>query len=128
MPLSLITVMERMTVANQMISLVGSLQEDPFSPEHVPIPLAPPKAQEDVAVEDDFPEELENTDEEDGFEALSRMRENALAAENAKKDVLDDQEDNKKKKKKRKKHELEGDIESESPKKVKKKKVPKEKE
>ena len=26
----------RLTIANQMLSLVGSLQEDPFSPDHVP--------------------------------------------------------------------------------------------
>ena len=28
--------MHRLTVANQMLSLVGSIQPDPFSPEHVP--------------------------------------------------------------------------------------------
>ena len=34
--LNVFSLSHRLTVANQMLSLVGSIQPDPFSPEHVP--------------------------------------------------------------------------------------------
>lgn len=107
-----------------MLSLLGSLQEDPFSPEHVPIPVASSRAREDV-IPDDVPEELVDSDEEDGFDALKKSNDNALAVKKGKEAVIESQEeDGKKKKKKRKKSDTEG-IPETGGKKPKKKKVAK---
>ena len=74
----------RMTIANQMLSLVGSIQLDPFSPDHVPqatTTTAPAATQRkavpqshsvserevDAMIEDD-----EDDSDEDAFRALSK--------------------------------------------------------
>lgn len=67
----------RLTVANQMLSLVGSIQPDPFSPEHVPqvkpdraaqSPLPSPRLLSELAESEgteEWPEETMETREEE---------------------------------------------------------------
>src|SRR5258707_10668802 len=61
---------QRLTVANQMLSLVGSIQPDPFSPEHVPqskpdraaqSPQPPPRLLSEPVESDEMEEGLEET-------------------------------------------------------------------
>ena len=65
----------RLTVANQMLSLVGSIQPDPFSPEHVP------QAKPDKAAQSPQPsprllsEPVESEGMEEGMEETMAMRE-----------------------------------------------------
>ncbi len=65
----------RLTVANQMLSLVGSIQPDPFSPEHVP------QAKQDRAVQSPQPsprllsELAESEGLEEGLEETMETRE-----------------------------------------------------
>ncbi|KAG6868108.1 hypothetical protein C0993_007518 [Termitomyces sp. T159_Od127] len=80
-----------LTVANEMLSLLGSIQSDPFSPEHVPEsgPAAKPNPTEseleraDVRDEIQSEEEDESDGDEDTFKALGKMSEDALAQEKA---------------------------------------------
>jgi DNA-directed RNA polymerase I subunit RPA43 len=60
----------RLTIANQMLSLVGSIQPDPFSPEHVPqakpdrtaqSPQPSPRLLSELAESEGMEEELEET-------------------------------------------------------------------
>ncbi|KAF5385752.1 hypothetical protein D9615_002481 [Tricholomella constricta] len=80
-----------LTVANEMLSLLGSIQPDPFSPEHRPESSAAEKhptesEMEDIEVEHEMElqeedeEELES-DEEDTFKTLGKMTDEAAAAE-----------------------------------------------
>ncbi|KAF7793962.1 hypothetical protein EIP86_005086 [Pleurotus ostreatoroseus] len=84
-----------LTIANQMLSLVGSIQSDPFSPTHVPdnsivtvtstAPRRPVQAEpQDIAMDEDEGGEegeaaAENESDEDAFEALGRMGDEATA-------------------------------------------------
>lgn len=57
----------RLTVANEMVSLVGSIQPDPFSPQHVRKPnTTTPVIQEAVEPEGD-------SEEEDDMDATDRV-------------------------------------------------------
>ncbi|KIJ67752.1 hypothetical protein HYDPIDRAFT_165588 [Hydnomerulius pinastri MD-312] len=89
-----------LTVANEMLSLQGSIQPDPFSPEHVPqtgnqhtgsrasTPASPPtttissarnntSSQLPRPEEDDQTEENEDDEEEDGFKHLAKLTDEA---------------------------------------------------
>ncbi|KAI0769756.1 hypothetical protein BD413DRAFT_556633 [Trametes elegans] len=84
-----------LTIANQMLSLVGSIQADPFSPEHVPkAPVTtatsgskpqPGSRPETVALSerevDALIEEADETDDEDAFQKLGRLGDEAEAAQ-----------------------------------------------
>lgn len=73
----------RMTIANQMLSLLGSVQPDPFSPDHVPRPEQPQSTSHDLRassplenVLDDMEGPLESdAEEEDPFVEASKLRE-----------------------------------------------------
>ena len=77
---------DRFTIANQMLSLQGSLHDDPFSPLHVPAPM---KANSERAASESstavvrayVEEEEEEESEVDTFEKLGRMADEAEAAE-----------------------------------------------
>ncbi|KAI5120336.1 hypothetical protein M0805_009412 [Coniferiporia weirii] len=74
-----------LTVANQMLSLVGSVQPDPFSPEHVPQPAIATNVSAPTYDEEDGEEEhgleqhdqLDDSDEEDPFSHLGQARQEA---------------------------------------------------
>lgn len=78
-------------MANQMLSIIGSIQLNPFSPEHVPKRAAPisPESQEanevlnqlidEQAQEDDLGED--SNEENDRFRRLGRMADAAKRAE-----------------------------------------------
>ncbi|RXW13227.1 hypothetical protein EST38_g12626 [Candolleomyces aberdarensis] len=65
-----------LTVANEMLSLVGSIQEDPFSPAHVPFASAssppPEETEERLPPSDEVMEDLDSEEEEDTFRLLKR--------------------------------------------------------
>lgn len=77
----------RLTIANQMLSLIGSIQADPFSPEHLPdhtIQTTAPKAQRQPKVPEPEPvvedeDEAAASEEEDTFQALGRLGDEAVA-------------------------------------------------
>ena len=91
-----------MTVANQMLSLKGSLQPDPFSPHHVPQPAVPSAQLDDEADEAEerevsatlpsqhSPEDAgavdDSDDEEDPFAHLNLVRDEAVAAKEREKE------------------------------------------
>lgn len=57
------TRLDRLTVANEMLSLVGSLQDDPFSAEHIGPSVKTVLEEsdiEDIEVERSLEEEIEN--------------------------------------------------------------------
>lgn len=95
-----------------MLSLVGSIQPDPFSPEHVPqatVGSKPKSTEESHKVEDgelaeDMIAEEESSDEEDPFAALGRAKEEAAEVDKAKKaqEQLKLKGDKKRKKKEKK--------------------------
>lgn len=82
-----------LTIANQMLSLVGSIQPDPFSSEHVPKaplttatsnsqrtngPSQPPSAHLSEREVDAMMEEAEdNSDDEDPFQSLGKLADDA---------------------------------------------------
>ncbi|KAG6852231.1 hypothetical protein C0991_001810 [Blastosporella zonata] len=76
-----------LTVANEMLSLLGSVQPDPFSPEHVPqngpAGKASPTQSEEVEDEIDLEEEELESDDEDTFKTLGKLSDEAAAAEAA---------------------------------------------
>ncbi|RDB16806.1 DNA-directed RNA polymerase I subunit rpa43 [Hypsizygus marmoreus] len=83
-----------LTVANEMLSLLGSIQPDPFSPAHVPETGSSPKtdhAESDMEEvqrevepgEDEEEDEDEVGSDEDTFAALGKMTDRAAAAEAA---------------------------------------------
>lgn len=109
----------RLTVANEMLSLQGSIQPDPFSPEHVPHPdkvALPPhfsqdeesevEAQEGGGKEDD---EGEEESDEDGFKHLVRLTDEAQASQKAKRA----KEEAERLKKANKRKRRDGDVEGE---------------
>ncbi|KAG5342924.1 hypothetical protein C0989_005873 [Termitomyces sp. Mn162] len=79
-----------LTVANEMLSLLGSIQSDPFSPEHLPESGPAAKAspteseleraevQNEIQLADD-----DESDDEDTFKTLGKMSEDAAAQEKA---------------------------------------------
>jgi len=77
-------------MANQMLSVIGSIQPDPFSPEHVPKKAAPvtPESEEAEEVLNQLvtgsavADDLEDSDEEDdAFRRLGKMADEAKRAE-----------------------------------------------
>lgn len=81
----------RLTIANQMLSVIGSIQPDPFSPEHVPkrTASASPESEEaDEVLQQLVTESVaagdleEDSDEEDDpFQRLGKMADEAKRAE-----------------------------------------------
>ncbi|KAG6917424.1 hypothetical protein DXG01_002510 [Tephrocybe rancida] len=87
-----------LTVANEMLSLLGSIQSDPFSPEHVPESGPAAKAspgdseleRAEVANEIELGEEAEEDEldsDEDTFQTLGKTSDEAAAAEAARRDA-----------------------------------------
>ncbi|OSX66089.1 hypothetical protein POSPLADRAFT_1064586 [Postia placenta MAD-698-R-SB12] len=81
-----------LTIANQMLSLVGSIQLDPFSPKHIPTHSTPTTSDPQAAARTSGPAEItenlqelgldEDVDsEEDTFGMLGRMGDEAAARE-----------------------------------------------
>ena len=81
----------RLTIANQMLSVIGSIQPDPFSPEHIPKRTAPASPESDEAnevlnqlvIEPAIAGDLEedSDDEDDAFRRLGKMADEAKRAE-----------------------------------------------
>ncbi|KAH8119076.1 hypothetical protein DFH11DRAFT_1696937, partial [Phellopilus nigrolimitatus] len=92
-----------LTVANQMLSLVGSIQPDPFSPEHVPKPAVAKNSETDEEPDDGN----EESDEEDPFSNLARAAKDADEREAAEKEQKARDKEEKKRKKKEKKEKKE---------------------
>jgi DNA-directed RNA polymerase I subunit RPA43 len=80
----------RLTMANQMLSVIGSIQPDPFSPEHVPkrtAPISPESEEADEVLNqltgrtpgDDLGEDSD--EENDAFRRLGEMADEAKRAE-----------------------------------------------
>ena len=117
----------RLTIANQMLSLVGSIQPDPFSPEHVPqatVTTASAAATSRSVSEREVDalmaeSEGEESDEDmDPFQKLGKM-----ADEEAQRAREAQEETRKEKKRKRKEGKGQGDATSTGEKKSKKKKT-----
>ena len=79
----------RLTMANQMLSVIGSIQPDPFSPEHVPKRTAPvsPESEEadevlnQLVMESAVADELEDSDEANNtFRRLGKRADEAKRA------------------------------------------------
>ncbi|KAI0313892.1 hypothetical protein OF83DRAFT_1139372 [Amylostereum chailletii] len=62
-----------LTIANQMLSLVGSLHSDPFSPAHVPQSMQSQRATSPAPL-DDLPEEAPSSDEDEEAAGHSTMQ------------------------------------------------------
>ncbi|KAI0779385.1 hypothetical protein C8Q74DRAFT_1258721 [Fomes fomentarius] len=125
-----------LTIANQMLSLVGSIQPDPFSPEHVPKaplttavsnsqrtngPSQPPSAHLSEREVDAMMEEAEdNSDDEDPFQSLGKL------ADDAERRAKEAKEEGVQKEKKRKRKQGKGkdgaEVDASTEKKAKKKK------
>ncbi|TFK91329.1 hypothetical protein K466DRAFT_515489 [Polyporus arcularius HHB13444] len=115
-----------LTIANQMLSLVGSIQPDPFSPEHVPkatVTTAPSQSAsahlserevDAMMAEDDIPE---SDDDLDPFQKLGK-----LADEEERRARKAQEEGQKEKKRKRKEEKAQDAATSAGEKKSKKKK------
>jgi DNA-directed RNA polymerase I subunit RPA43 len=76
----------RLTVANEMLSLLGSIQVDPFSPAHVPGPStkATQFVSDDEVQQDEPPvisEDGDDESDEDTFQQLGRKADEAAAQE-----------------------------------------------
>ncbi|KAL5485320.1 hypothetical protein ACEPAI_7962 [Sanghuangporus weigelae] len=108
-----------MTVANQMLSLRGSLQPDPFSPLHVQQP-AVPSTQLEIEVDEEDEREVnaslidqrsatgaleDSDDEEDPFAHLNLARDEAMQREAAAKEREQEEKAKEKEEKKRRKKE-----------------------
>ncbi|EGO00060.1 hypothetical protein SERLA73DRAFT_34696, partial [Serpula lacrymans var. lacrymans S7.3] len=99
-----------LTVANEMLSLQGSIQPDPFSPEHALVALKakspPPAPASNVTLdEEDELEENENDEDDDfdTFEQLGRLGDEAEAAQLRQKEEEAAQASKEKREKKEKK-------------------------
>ncbi|GJE94424.1 DNA-directed RNA polymerase I subunit rpa43 [Phanerochaete sordida] len=122
-----------LTIANQMLSLIGSIQADPFSPEHAPDhsvqTTAPKKPKQRTAPEPKPPVEvLEILDEdadsdEDTFQALGRLGDEAIAREAARKAEEQAKSEKKRKRKEAKESVQDAEDEGQTEKKKKKKKT-----
>ncbi|KAF9071129.1 hypothetical protein BDP27DRAFT_1291887 [Rhodocollybia butyracea] len=120
-----------LTVANEMLSLLGSIQHDPFSPLHVPLGRAQSSEEKDVVdrMLMDGDEEEEDSDEavdtdDDGFQALTKKQTEAsteLTQQHQKEvEKATAEKDERMKKKKRKAEEA--TVENQKPQKKKKSK------
>lgn len=109
----------RLTVANEMLSLLGSIQVDPFSPEHVPetgpsTRRAPSvsdieEVEREVVVDVEEEEEDEIESDEDTFKALGKMTdEAAIQAKREAEEAAQAEQPAKEKKRKRKADKPEG--------------------
>lgn len=121
---------QSLTVANEMLSLLGSIQCDPFSPLHVPSNGAQNSDEEQEAVDDilkNAPDEQYDSEndvgsEQDGFQGLHEKQGEAMfrkKADEAEKAVAE-KEEKKKKKKKRKAEEVDTEDSQKTEKKKKK--------
>lgn len=129
----------RLTIANQMLSLIGSIQQDPFAPEHIPdhsittvtpskrrTASFPPPAIEDVEM---TIEDVGSDEELDTFQTLGRMNDAETAEREAKRRKEEDERKQKEEKRRKRKadkaavHAQEDDGHSERKKKSKKKDV-----
>ena len=98
-----------LTIANQMLSLIGSLQSDPFSPAHVSKSavttsgVSTVEAAEEEAVIEELPQLSDGDDEldEDPFASLTQARDDAIERQQATLNVASD-ERSKEEKRKRK--------------------------
>lgn len=124
-----------LTIANQMLSLVGSIQPNPFSPEHVPKaavttskaarPARPDPTLMSEREVDALIEGAEDSSEEDAFQKLGRLGDEAEAAERRAREAAEEAARKEKKRKRResKAQENGGDgVEASGEKKSKKKK------
>ena len=124
-------------MANQMLSVIGSIQLDPFSPEHVPKrtePISPESEEADevlnqLITEQAATDDLEDSDEEnDAFRRLGKMADEAKRAElkareEAEAAVVAVKATKKEKKKKGSKRRAESITQDKKAKKAKRKKV-----
>lgn len=102
-----------MTIANQMLSLVGSIQPNPFSPEHVPkaavttssTTTARPARHDPTLMSerevDALIEDAEDSSEEDAFQKLGRLGDEAEAAERRAREAAEEAARKEKKRKRR---------------------------
>ncbi|GLB37135.1 putative SHS2 domain found in N terminus of Rpb7p/Rpc25p/MJ0397 [Lyophyllum shimeji] len=105
-----------LTIANEMLSLLGSLQEDPFSPEHRPESGAAAKTEsemDDIEVQHEVEpkedeEEEEGDSDDDTFKTLGKMTDEVAVAEAAKRAAEAAALAEKEKKRKRKAEKAEG--------------------
>ncbi|KAI0645566.1 hypothetical protein C8Q79DRAFT_965182 [Trametes meyenii] len=111
-----------LTIANQMLSLVGSIQPNPFSTEHVPAASVTPGAGSKSSKRDPRPdpvvlserevdaliEEGSGSEEEDAFQKLGRMGDEAEAAERRAREAAEAAA-RKEKKRKRRESKAQGD-------------------
>lgn len=115
-----------------MLSLIGSIQPDPFSPAHAPdhtVQSTTTKTQrqrkapepEPPVPEPTFPEELVDSEDEDTFQALGRMGDEAIARQA--KAEEDAKSAKKRKRKEAKESAPDGEEEAQPDKKKKKKKT-----
>ncbi|EKM54609.1 uncharacterized protein PHACADRAFT_258586 [Phanerochaete carnosa HHB-10118-sp] len=121
-----------LTIANRMLSLVGSIQSDPFSPDHVPdhsvYTTASNSTQRKVRERRppvEVPEVVEeeaDSDEEDTFQALGRLGDEAAARETAQKAEERAKSEKKRKRKENKESAQDAEDEEQAEKKKKKKK------
>ncbi|KAI0329690.1 hypothetical protein GY45DRAFT_1324659 [Cubamyces sp. BRFM 1775] len=110
-----------LVIANQMLSLVGSIQPDPFSPAHVPIapvttatkPTKAASRPETVMMSekevDEMIEEGEDSEDEDPFQKLGRMADEAEAKERRAREEAEEAARKEKKRKRRESKAQEGD-------------------
>lgn len=101
-------------MANQMLSLVGSIQSDPFSPHHVPTSSSPTLSQEEAAVLNEL--ELDAADpsgdsdddsQSDPFAQLGKIADKSKEAERrAREDAAQKEKPKKKKRKAAEKEEV----------------------
>ena len=103
-----------------MLSLQGSIQPDPFSPEHVPHPdkePSPPAFRRDetfeVEAHDENEEEEKEDSDEDGFKHLAKLTDEAKATQKAK--CAEEEAERLQKAKKRKRHESWGGVGGDGP-------------
>ncbi|EIW83174.1 hypothetical protein CONPUDRAFT_121639 [Coniophora puteana RWD-64-598 SS2] len=95
-----------LTVANEMLSLQGSIQTDPFSPEHKPRATRSPDPESEAPDIAEVDEELAEADEDeeiDTFARLAKMGEEAIAEEARRKKQEEQVEKQKKQERKEKK-------------------------
>lgn len=102
-----------LTIANQMLSLVGSIQPNPFSPEHVPkaavttssTTTARPARHDPTLMSerevDALIEDAEDSSEEDAFQKLGRLGDEAEAAERRAREAAEEAARKEKKRKRR---------------------------
>jgi len=103
---------------------MGSIQLDPFSPEHVPRPAQHKQRSPSVAASPPAPIGIEISDdeEEDVFAQLGRMGDEAQRKEQEEREAREEKEWKKEKKRKRREEKEKGDEKDESRKARKKKK------